>query len=313
LTGTGIFGLGLYLANMGWARTEGTKSKALRSLAGENAEQPYSISTPHGSYTFEWAQPMSIPLAMGIAAAESLNKKNKGEEDIKTYEMVLKGLAAGGDTVFNTTMLRNVTDMFGGKYASPTEALLDAPEQYIQQMIPSILGQITRSVDDTKRDVSGGFVDLAKSKIPFLSKTLPAKIDLYGREEKQPSAIQQFISPGTYKANEADSTSKELLRLNKATGETKYLPSMAQSKLSYQLKKNGESQKMLLEPKEKELIGRNLGTESKKILDKVINTQKYKIASDKNKVKILDSKMNELKGKTENKYLKSKGIKEYKR
>jgi hypothetical protein len=313
ITGTGLYGVGMGLAALGWAQISGSKSKALQNIQSDAGEQPYSINTPLGSYTFDWAQPSSIPIAMGMATMESLLKNNKGEDDLSVYDVAMKSLAAGGDTLFNTTMLRNVTDMFGGKYSSPTEAILDAPSEYAQQAIPSLLGQITRSIDTTKRDVSGGFVDLAKSKIPFLSKTLPAKVDVYGREQKQSGWFQQFIGPGTLKTDSNDPTSKELIRLSKATEKTDFLPQFATNKITYQLEKGGEPQKKLLKAQEKEEYAKILGQSYKDELDKIISSNKYEnLKTDKEKASEINLALNKVKDTVDNQFLKQKDINEYK-
>jgi hypothetical protein len=313
ITGTGLYGVGVGLAALGWAQISGTKSKSLQNIQSDAGEQPYSIDTPLGTYTFDWAQPSSIPVAMGIATMESLSKKSKGEDDIGIYDVAMKSLAAGGDTLFNTTMLRNVTDMFGGKYGSPTEALLDAPSEYVQQALPSLMGQLTRSIDTTKRDTSGGFIDLAKSKVPFLSKTLPAKVDVYGREQKQPGMFQQFIGPGTLKTDSNDPTSKELIRLSKATERTDFLPQFATSKITYQLEKKGESQKKLLNAQEKESYAKALGQAYKSELDKIISSSTYgNLKTDKDKASNINTALNKIKEKVDNEFLKQQGIREYK-
>lgn len=316
LTGTGIYGLGMYLAAMGWAKAEGSKSAALENVKADTGEQPYSIKTPFGSYTFDFAQPTSIPLAMGIATIESLMKNKQGEDSIGVSDMVMKGLASGGDTLFNTTMLRNVTDMFGGKYGSPSEAILNYPAEYFQQAMPSLMGQLTRSIDPVKRDTSGGFMDLAKSKVPFLSKTLPAKVDVYGREQKQPSWYQQFFSPGYGKLDNNDKTSEELVRLNKSVGTTDFIPKFAQDKISYQAGKN-ETKKLILPPKLKEEYAKKLGTAYKQELDKIIGSTKYNSLPDKDpkgdsKAKMLESVLRKVKEEVDNKFVESQGAKEYK-
>jgi hypothetical protein len=170
---------------------------------------------------------------------------------------------------------------------------------------------VTRSVDPVKRDTSGGFTDLAKSKVPVLSKTLPAKIDVYGREQKQPGIFQQFLSPGYFKSDSGDKTSKELLRLNKATGETKFLPQFASDKISYQPGKKQESKKLILPPDLKEQYSKTLGQAYKQELDKKISSSEYKNATDKDRVKLLDTALNNVKENVDNKFLKQQGIKEY--
>jgi hypothetical protein len=310
----------MFLGSLGWARTDPIKSKALENVSGNVGEAPYTIQTPLGGFTFDFAQPTSIPIAMGIAAYESLLKKNKGEDDANIADMSMEILAKSGDTLFNTTMLKNVRDFFGGKYSSPTEALLGSGPEFVQQLYPSIAGQVTRTIDPIKRDEST-VKNVLLSKVPFASKLVPAKVDVYGREQKQSNysdnmalrGLGQFILPTNYKSDSNDPTSKELLRLNKATGETKFLPQFAPDKIKYQEKKKGESKTLILAPEVKEAYAKELGTESKKELDKLILKPNYKNASDRNKVKLLDFKLNDVKEKIDMKYLKKSGIKPIKR
>ena len=109
LTGTGIAALGFWLADMGWAKYERNKSKNVEAILQQMGEQTNAIITPQGSYTFDWAQPFAIPLAMGVAAQEALEKNNEGAIDA-----VKESILAGGDTLFAQGMLKNIRDIMGG-------------------------------------------------------------------------------------------------------------------------------------------------------------------------------------------------------
>jgi hypothetical protein len=312
VTGTGLFSMGIVLAAMGWAKVNRSASGALESIRQDLAEQPFSIDTPKGSYTFDWAQPPSIPLAMGISVYESLAKKKTNPEETGFGESVMDAVIAGGDTFMGSTMLRSIKDIFGGKYGSFTEALISTPGEYVEQAVPSFVGQIARSIDPSKRETGGNLLKSIQSKTPFASKLLPAKVDVYGREQKQPGWFQQFFSPGTYKENSNDPVSVELVRLNNATGKTNFLPQPAPKQLSYQLQQKGESQRLPLKPEQQEAYSKQLGQAYKSKLDEFINSSEYKnLKTDKDKASKIDSVLNKVKDKVDNDFLKQQGIKEY--
>jgi hypothetical protein len=227
MTGTGIAALGFLLADMGWAKYERSKSKNVEAILQQMGEQANSIITPQGSYTFDWAQPFAIPLAMGIAAHEALEKNNES-----ALEAAKEAILAGGDTLFAQGMLRNIRDIMGGAYGSTTEAILSVPVSYVEQAFPTVFGQVARAVDPIRRstyDTSdiGTFARGIGAKLPFASKKLEPRLDVFGREQKQDSALHQFLNPGYWKAKTDDPVTKEIVRLYRATGDTSILPKVA--------------------------------------------------------------------------------------
>jgi hypothetical protein len=227
MTGTGIAALGFLLADMGWAKYERSKSKNVEAILQQMGEQANSIITPQGSYTFDWAQPFAIPLAMGIAAHEALEKNNES-----ALEAAKEAILAGGDTLFAQGMLRNIRDIMGGAYGSTTEAILSVPVSYVEQAFPTVFGQVARAVDPIRRstyDTSdiGTFARGIGAKLPFASKKLEPRLDVFGREQKQDSVLNQFLNPGYWKAKSDDPVTKEIVRLYRATGDTSILPKVA--------------------------------------------------------------------------------------
>jgi hypothetical protein len=227
LTGTLIMALGTILYNLGWIKVERNRSSKAEGLLQEAGEQPYSITTPLGSFTFDWAQPFSVPLAMGVSVAETFNKQEKGD----VLGALLESLYAGGDTIFNMTMLKNIKDILGSS-GSPTEKLLGIPVAYIEQAIPSVFGQIAKTIDPTRRStydpnpLKQEWNKIA-SKLPFASQALEPALNLWGDEQQQGGAIQQFFSPGYWKDSSNDVVTNEVLRIYKATGNTDMLPKTA--------------------------------------------------------------------------------------
>lgn len=278
MTGTSLVGLGYLLAMNGMA-SGAYKGGKVAGLSDATGEQPMSIKVPFGdgTYTFDWAQPVAVPLAMGIAGYESMKEKNPDKIDA-----VAKAIYAGGDTIFNMTMLRNIKDLFSG-YGSPTEKIAELPVDYIEQAFPTFFGQIARTVDTTKRSTyapsATKTADKAMiAKTPGLSKTLEPALDIWGREQKQPGAVQQFVSPGTFKKETSDPATKEIQRLHELfPDDNKFIPALVKKKI-------GDRE---LTPKEVTEWQRNQGQESYKAVSKLVGSEKYKGLDDESKAKLI--------------------------
>jgi hypothetical protein len=298
LTGTAALGAGYILASMGAAKWERSKSNTAAGLESEVGEQSGSIMTPWGSYTFDWAQPAAIPLAMGISFYEGLQKKNASKAEALT-----NAIASGGDTIINMTMLKNIKDLFGNG-GSTTQKLMGIPVSYVEQAIPSIFGQIAKSTDTVKRstyDPNPAKQELNKtiSKIPWLSKTLPADYDIFGKEQDTGGAIQQFISPGYWKGNSKEPVTNELVRLYKANKETDFLPRVLTGSFS----QNGTEYR--LESNELADMKKKLGGTTLERMNFVMNTPNYKTASDDAKMAMLRTTVNRVYDMYKNNYVRS--------
>lgn len=316
-TGTGLIAAGMYLASMGWAKTEPTRSKALENIKGLVGEQAYSIKTPMGSYTFDWAQPTSIPLAMGIAMYESMAKNKSGEDEIGLAETVWDALVKGGDTIFNTTMLKNIKDMLGGNFSTASEAVMSAPADFVEQLLPSLTGQIARTVDPYRRDTkdSNPLMEIGKNivaKVPIASTILPKKYDVYGKPQENSNWFFQFLSPSNYKENTNDAVSQELVRLNNATKKTDFLPQFANEKITYQTGKNQPSKSIKVPPNLKDQYAQQLGQESKNAIEQLLKTTEYINQNDTNKAKMVNTAVENAKEKVNSDMLKILNVKEYK-
>ncbi len=224
LTGTGLSTLGFYMAYNGMARGEYRRDKEEEALFGRAGILPNSIQLKNGSYTIDWAQPAAIPYFMGVAFAEEIKKK----DDKNLGEKMLGGSIKGVSTILKQTMLSGITDLLGSyDEEGIVENIASLPLNYLSQALPTVGGQLARSMDPVKRerDYSGlipTFQSQTQSKIPGLSEKLPAKRGLLGEELKYgegiPNAIQQFLSPGYFAKKQDDPLTNELMRLYNEVG-----------------------------------------------------------------------------------------------
>jgi hypothetical protein len=285
LTGSAVAGLGYLLANMGWLRSEKATSRNAEALMDVAGDQPYSFTTPIGSYTFDWAQPIAVPLFMGVSLYQSLMNQDKIDPDA-----VAESIGKGGDTIFNLSMLQNVKSLLGGGFGSATEQIMGLPVSYIEQAYPTLFGQIAKTADSTRRSTydttgAGNFLRQIAAKTPIASTYLEPKLDVWGREQKQGNAFQQFVNPGYAKEASNDSVTQEVMRLYKATKETDFLPKLMKGSFESQGKK------IELTPKQLTEFQRDMGQANYKDISLLINTPEYKNADDSLKARYIKSKI----------------------
>lgn len=298
MTGTAIVGLGYLLSSLGWGRSEKNKSKNTEAILNQMGEQPYSVITPLGSYTFDWAQPFAVPLAMGMTIHEAIAKKDNVDA-----ESIADAVATGGDTIFNLSMLKNIKDLLGGGFGSATEKIMGLPVSYVEQAFPTIFGQAARSIDPVRRSTYDPnpikqFGREIAAKTPFLSKKLEPKLDVFGKEQKQNSILEQFFSPGYSKGKTDDPVTKEIVRLYKSTKETDILPKVA----PYKFTKDGKE--ITLTPEQITEFQRKMGQYNYADISKEILKPNYKISTDENKRKLIRDKVSSNYDKVKDEILK---------
>lgn len=236
LTGTGLTALGFYLYNKGVLHSSDPDTKYQDELEGH---QNYAIEINGKSYTIDWAAPTVMPLMVGAEIAKLWDSTGKGDknfyDNIDGYVEAANRIA---DPLIETSMLQGVRDTLetAATYAQNNEAMNILPllayntaTGYATQGIPTLGGQIARTVDPTRRstytDQEGvaGVLDrqLKKqmNKIPGVSTLNQPYVDTYGREQQNspfnnPLANlgYQMFSPG-YLSNinetDADLMSRE--------------------------------------------------------------------------------------------------------
>lgn len=286
LTGTGIVALGMQLNAMGWAKAGKKSSANAEALSSAMGEQQYSLNTPLGSMTLDWAQPFALPFFMGVALNEALKNNDKFD-----YDSLIDALGKGGDTFFNLSMMQNIKEIMGG-WGSTTEAILDLPRSYVMQGIPSVLGQTARTADDTKRSIYDPnslkeALNQVLSKIPGASEKLEPALDIWGNEQSQGGAVQQFIFPGYIKAKSDDPTTIEMARLYSATDNNDMLPKVAPTSFT------AGGEKIILTAQEKTLFQREMGTQNYNEIKEMIHSTPYVRASDDEKAKLIKKIVND--------------------
>ena len=339
LTGTGILGLGYLLASKGILTGKAEKDIDLKNYDKNTGNSPFSIL---GKYSYDWMMPFSIPLSVGV---EIHNAIKDNPEDIAKMDGVisnndtsilgqlastigtglLEGFTASGDTVFNLSFMKGIKTLLGGEQGF-MDGMLQLPQNYATQFIPTMANQFAGTVDPTVRQsyVKGDRVETAKnalvSRIPFASKTLEPKQTPFGEDVKRienpiTRTASQFLSPGIVAKDQNidPEIGAELRRLNEY-GLTNQFPTMVNN----YIEKTQTHPKIPLTAKETTEYQKRVGTLTLKSFDKTMNSSDYKYAKDnkkKNKsadeikADLLAKAISDAKAQAKKEILKSKGLK----
>lgn len=284
LTGTGLMALGAYM------RSIGLLNSSLDDVAAAGkegtGEQEYSLRLEDedgnlASYTIDWLSPIALPLFMG---AEYYDRAIKGGEGF--LSAITNGVAALADPVTEMTFLSSLNktlDTFNTvkqssepSFALPA-AVISAGASYFTQGVPSLLGQVARSVDDTRRstytgktgvpNVVGRQIEGVQNKLLGLSMLNEPYIDQWGNTDENEGGsflgrlAYNTLSPGFVSIAPADDTIQMLESLDDKSVWPGYAP------YSVEYTVDGEKQKKRWTPEEYTQYATARGQGSREIAD----------------------------------------------
>lgn len=300
LTGTGIFVLGMALANMGLLRggpDDDEKQAEFDELTGH---QDYSIELPNGlSLTIDWLTPAAMPLLMG-AQLEKI--REDGDITLKDLEASLLSIA---DPMIQMSMLQGVNDTMDSIKFSDDNlgqiAVSTALDYLTQGLTNTLVGQVRRSIsgDNTMTYVDKNSIipDWLQRELGSASKKsfTPAYnqvpyIDAWGRTEETGDFFERLVNntlnPSYISQIDVDDVEQELQRVYDATGESVF-PSRADKTIT-----SGGREKNLT-AEEYTRYAKDLGQTRYRYAQEAMRTSAYRSMSSEDKAKFI-SKMYEV-------------------
>lgn len=299
LTGTGIFALGYFLQSLGFLAGALGSDKD-EKYKKDSGAQGFALHIGDKYYTIDWLAPFSLPLFTGAAVAETVEN---GDE--VSFATMADALSTISEPMLEMSMLQGLNAaLSSGKYgaeAAIASFVTTNGLSYLAQANPTILGQIARAVDDTSRNayyydpnykgfVKQGkvFVDKQLAKVPFASKALTSRIDLWGNKQENTGGsffgrlAYNMLSPGYYSEESSDPVDVALTKLYEETEDTAVLP----SKPKKSFKNNKTTYKMNAKQYEEFCIVE--GQTAHKEIQTFINSAEYKKMSNEDRVGVLD-------------------------
>lgn len=247
LTGSGIAVLGAFLAAQGVFSAGASDDDKEANLDAGMGQQEYAINIGGKSYTIDWASPAVVPLAMGGELYEALHQKY--DDDETAFNQAMATVSRMFDPMLNMTMLSGIGSTVTSAAYNKSNPLFgiasNVATNFGGQFVPTLFGQIARTVDNTRRTTYADknspvpssvqkFLQRQANKIPGLSQYQPAYTDVWGREQKNgpdnvfARAAYNFFSPGYLADAKSTQTEKALKELYQATGDNSVLPSKPQ-------------------------------------------------------------------------------------
>lgn len=299
MTGTMIMTLGYFLTKSGWLIGDHDKDEEdeFDELQGEQA---YSLRFGDTSYTIDWAAPTALPLFVGAEMYNVFHDLSEAEEVgwMQAFSVAADSMTSILEPILNLSMLDGLNKtLSANRYGEEDDALYNiastALTSYVTQGVPTILGQIARTMDDTRRaafipkgagKVEGTalytFQNSVLGKLPGASKKRMPYIDAWGRIDTEGStairALENFISPGYINTVKTTPVEEELERLAGATKNNAVFPNRAEK---YFALGDGTVHNMTQEEYQAHLLER--GQRSYKLVGDIINDGLYQELDDK--------------------------------
>ena len=302
LTGSALAGLGAYLWSTGHlvpGMTDEEKAEADLTGAQENSLQFADENGKLHSYTINWFSNWAGPMMVGANLAKMWDTRNDSSTSV--VDKVLNACVSVLDPVIDNSYLsslNNTIDQLGNAQTGGEKAatlFTSGFGNYFTQAIPTLSGQLTRTIDPTRRSTYTGLTGAAKNfayfgqksenKIPVLSKSNEPYIDVWGNEEKNftpasgedasdyaARAAYNFLSPGYYSESDGDEVSQYVEGLYKSTGDKNVLPKNSSARgytVIVPSLDGGDSIEQRLTPQEKTAYDKTYGQTAYDLVDEL--------------------------------------------
>lgn len=300
LVGTGLTAFGALLASQGLISGGGSGDDKQDDFNDLQGGQQYALNIGDYSFTLDWLAPEALPFFVGVELFNNLADRKEAGDDVRPLEEVWDALGRIADPMLEMSMLQSLNDMIDDiRYSDNGFASLavNALTSYLGQFLPTIGGQIERTMEDTRqttyinRDswIPNSFQMLLgrwANKIPGVEFQQQDYIDAWGRTESTGDnplirALNNFLNPSYVSERQTSALENELQRLyDLGEGYEGVFPSRAQTST----KINDE----YLTGEEYTDLQRTRGQTAYDILSGFVGTDAYNNMTDEQKAKFID-------------------------
>lgn len=280
-TGTAAIAVGYALAQSGIIQGALSDDKDEAQWEKSHGKLAYSVKVGDNYYTFDWAQPASIPIILGTTIYQCM------QDSDNALDTIYQGAVAATNAWSDLSPLQTLTDIFGGN-GTPAENIADTFLEALLGWIPAQLGAAARIGDTTQRvtydntSKLNNIINQAKSKIPGMSQALPVAYDTWGNPIKRQdstgeAALANLLNPGQIGNIRETPIDDEINDLYASTGDAAVFP----KKAAWSYKINGETVKLNSEQYSE--YQRIMGQNAYGMASALINSASYNNMSDDQK------------------------------
>lgn len=191
----------------------GPESRNERIALMNTGWQPYSVKIGDKYFSYRRFDPISTLVGMGADFIETSKAAEELIEDEEQNGIGIRLAFLTAQSLLDTNFMMGLSNL--------AEAIND-PQRYGQKFVedmatsfvPGIVGGNIRNYADEYQRETGDLLDKMKNKIPGLSKDLPMKYDLFGRERLAVSGfgpIYDTLVPVRVNTKEAEPIDREIM------------------------------------------------------------------------------------------------------
>lgn len=283
--GTGVFALGGMLAADGLITAKAPDSETERKQWELEGKQANSISFDGGNTwkSLSALGPIGTVMIIGAYYQNALKETGSRTEALKA------AIAGAGRATVDQTFLKGVSGVLNA-LNDPTRGLSMFVENTVGSTIPTIIADIARAKDTTKREVNGAAESII-NRIPGWRETLPEKLDVFGKPIAEANGLAVMVDIFRTSKRELTSPEKETVSELSRLAKAGYTATPANIKKNQTI--NGIE--TIIDQKQINDFKKQFGEESLGKLKTLIESKDYKNSSDEDKANMIDSVVSEAK------------------
>lgn len=293
LTGTALVALGAGLAAAGVITGGGSGDDKQDEFDSLQGHQNYAVEVGGKSFTLDWLAPEALPFFVGVELFKHIHGLQTGESNKADWAKSVTKIA---EPMLEMSMLQSLNDILTSynTEAPLISVVASAAVSYISQFVPTIGGQIERTMEDTRQTT---FIDKDSAvpvsiqrmlgnignKIPGWEYNQTDYLDAWGRKQSTGTvlnrAINNFLNPSYTSDINTTAVETELQRLYDA-GYDGVFPSAVQ--------RSSELDDKHINAEQWTAWQTTKGQEAYKALRSIVGTESYNALTDEEKADYID-------------------------
>lgn len=241
---------------------------------GGNLDQAAKLQAGDTLWGYEWAQPASMPMAIGSNIYQGVQEK-KG-----ALQTAGEAAAAGATTLLDSSVLSSIREVFQippGEDNAIKAIGMNLIKQAPSQFVPSLSRQFNLLFDPTLKetyampgDTLGKITGYAQSTIPGLAQQMPQRVSTLGEPQTRLNTfIDVFLSPSARSKYKPTPEAQLVIDLLNETGDKNLAPRAVAKYLSGKDVKTREQRRVDLTPEQYVELQTIVGQETAKRLKKI--------------------------------------------
>lgn len=254
-------------------------------FTGGDVDEAAKLKPGDTLWAYEWAQPTSMPIAIGSNIHQSIKQKQGA------LQTAGEAALSGASTLLDSSVLSGIKEAFQipqGEDNAFKAVLNNLIKQVPSQFVPSLMRQFNTLFDDTLKetyampgDTLGKITNSAKSSIPYLSQQMPQRVSTLGEPQTRLNTfLDVFVSPSARSIYKPTPEAQLVIDLLNETGDSRVVPRAVQKYVSGKDIVTGEQKRIDLTPEQfvelQTIVGQETANRLKKINPNLSTEMKVK-------------------------------------